>query len=267
MYKRQGYNLDFIDAATIDKLGVIPYPILVIPPTTRIPLATYKRISAYAASGGHVIAIGHLPSLAPCLLDQPDSPAIAALSQKLFPAPTLTLTPTHTPTLAFALESLTDLPAALHHALAPDISLTPATPGIGFIHRKLPTADIYFVVNSTNQSFTGSIQFRSTHPILESWDPDSARVLSTTRGNITVFSLAPYESRVFFLSDVYPSTFESGAPQPADSSAKRIYETQDISTNWQIRFPDTPHPTPDTRYPTPDTTQPISPLVSWTRCV
>ena len=37
-----GYNVDFIDAATIDKLGAIPYPILVIPPTDRISLSTAK---------------------------------------------------------------------------------------------------------------------------------------------------------------------------------------------------------------------------------
>jgi hypothetical protein len=37
-----GYNIDYIDAATIDKLGFIPYPVLIIPPTDRIPLAAYK---------------------------------------------------------------------------------------------------------------------------------------------------------------------------------------------------------------------------------
>jgi len=46
-----GYNIDYIDAATIDKLGTIPYPVLIIPPTDRIPLATYKKIESYAA--GH----------------------------------------------------------------------------------------------------------------------------------------------------------------------------------------------------------------------
>jgi hypothetical protein len=53
-----GYNIDYIDAATIDKIGVIPYPILVIPPTDRIPLAAYKLIERYGAMGGRVIGIG-----------------------------------------------------------------------------------------------------------------------------------------------------------------------------------------------------------------
>src|SRR5665213_694783 len=46
-----GYNIDYIDAATIDKLGTIPYPVLVIPPTDRIPLTTYRMIASYAATG------------------------------------------------------------------------------------------------------------------------------------------------------------------------------------------------------------------------
>jgi hypothetical protein len=258
-----GYNLDFIDATAIDKLGVIPYPILVIPPTTRIPLATYKKISDWAASGGHVIAIGKLPSLAPGLKDESHSDLIADLTQQLFRPDHLAVFKLGLPAPnGLFLESIADLPAALHHDLSPDVELTPATPGIGFIHRKLPSADIYFVVNSTNQRITGSIRFRSIHSFLESWDPDSAQILSTTHTNVTALSLAPYESRVFILSDANPSTAESTTPQPTDSSGKHLYKTEDLSTGWQIRFLDTPHPTPDARYPPPDT--PISPLASWT---
>jgi hypothetical protein len=233
-----GYNLDFIDAATINKLDKIPYPILVIPPTTRIPLATYNKIAAYAEAGGHVIAIGKLPSLAPGLMDQSDSPQIAALTQELFHSSANT---------SLALESTTDLPAALHQALAPDVVLTPATPGIGFIHRKLPTADIYFVVNSTNQPFSGTINFRSKRPLLQSWDPDSGNIVTRLPRNNFYLLLAPYESRVFALVETDPLVGEYIAPRP-DSNSKTI----DLTTNWQIRFPDT------------TATQPIAPLVSWT---
>jgi len=264
-----GYNLDFIDATTINELGAIPYPILVIPPTTRIPLATYEKIAAYAASTGHLIAIGHLPSLAPGLLDQPDSPRIAALSQQIFHS-------AHHQ--ADALTSVADLSAALHHALAPDVVFTssgapgpshlgtgdttistkePSPSGIGFIHRKLPNADIYFVVNSNNQPFTGEIQFRSDRPIIEAWDTDSATIHTRLAGNKGYLQLAPYESRIFVLSDEDPSRGGHLAPDPRSKS-----QTIDLSTNWQIRFPDTRDPRPQTPHPTPDT--PISPLTSWT---
>ena len=46
-----GYNVDFIDAETIDRLG-IRYPILVIPPTDRIPLSALRRFSNMSRAEG-----------------------------------------------------------------------------------------------------------------------------------------------------------------------------------------------------------------------
>ena len=68
-----GYNIDYIDAATIDKLGAIPYPVLVIPPTDRISLSTAKLLYRHC-SDLHIIGLGKMPTLAPGLLDQKDSP-------------------------------------------------------------------------------------------------------------------------------------------------------------------------------------------------
>jgi hypothetical protein len=120
-------------------------------------------------------------------------------------------------------------------------------PGIGFIHRKLPTADIYFVVNSSNYlSAAGMIQFRSNRQVTEEWDPDTAKVLRRLPGDKCFLVLGPYESRVFVLSDANQATSEFTPPPPALTS-----KTVDMSASWQIRFPDTP-------------AQPIAPLVSWT---
>jgi hypothetical protein len=247
-----GYNLDFIDAATIDKLGSIPYPVLVVPPTTRIPRATYEKIAAYAASGGHVIGfLGELPSLAPGLMDQHDSPRIAALTQQLFRPDHASVVNNANPApLAFALGSTTVLPWALHRVLPPDVILTPATPGIGFIHRKLPTADIYFVVNSTNQPYKGGIQFRSNRPIIEEWDPDSTTTLGGGLANKLDLLLAPYESRVFVIYAADETADEPVAFSPKSHS--KIMKKIDLSSGWQIRFPGSAAP------------QTTSPLVSWT---
>ncbi len=51
-----GYNVDYTDAATINRLG-IHHPILILPPMDRIPLATAETIEAYAKGGGRVVAI------------------------------------------------------------------------------------------------------------------------------------------------------------------------------------------------------------------
>ena len=34
-----GYNIDYIDAATIDKLNGVPYPVILLPGVTRLPLS------------------------------------------------------------------------------------------------------------------------------------------------------------------------------------------------------------------------------------
>ena len=76
-----GYNFDFIDDGAIAAKG-ITHQILIVPNVERIPLATYQKIEEYAAKGGHVIFTKRLPSLAPGLRDEGDTPKIRELSAK-----------------------------------------------------------------------------------------------------------------------------------------------------------------------------------------
>jgi hypothetical protein len=237
-----GYNIDFIDASTINKLGAIPHPILVLPPTARIPLATYKLIQTYAAHHGTVIAIGTLPHLAPGLMQQGESAAVEEVSAELFRAPG------HHGVLV---GSTDDLPAALHRALQPDVKATGGAIGIGFIHRKLAGADIYFVVNSTNKHTQGSIEFRSDHSVLEAWDPDRGAVLQTLKGQAVDIDLAPYESRVFVLRG-RPMRPPSSPPVPELKENAGEKHIADLSHDWQLQFSGQ-----SKRQPLPD-------LVPWT---
>ncbi len=237
-----GYNIDYIDATTIDKLGVIPYPILVIPPTKRIPLSTYEKIEAYAAHG-KVIAIGEWPTLAPGLMDQNESPQVTALSGKLFRA---------NGHRGVFVDSVSQLADALHQALPPDLDFAGQTNGLGFIHRKLAAADIYYLVNTGNKAIDGMVKFRSDRPSVEAWDPDSGRVLfaaSNGRGARVPLTLAPYESRIFVLTD-------RGGTAPASTNPAaqpHEHEIADLSSGWQIRFADAL------------SSQPLSALGSWTQ--
>ncbi len=224
-----GYNIDYIDAATIDKLGTIPYPVLVIPPTDRIPLATYRAIASYAASG-KVIAIGKPPTLGPGLNDQASSAEIAALSQSLFKA---------ADAKGIFVDSASQLPAALHSLLRPDIDTSGKTAGLGFIHRKLADSDIYFIANTSNVTIDGKMQLRAHQPFFESWDPDSGKVLSAGKHADTdriPLTLAPYESRIFVLSARPSMTLAGPSLSPSSSSALNEERTTDLSTSWQIRF-------------------------------
>jgi hypothetical protein len=240
-----GYNVDYIDAATIDKLGVIPYPILVLPATDRIPLATYRIIESYAQTG-KVIAIEKLPSLAPGLLDQKDSPQIATLSAKLF---------RESGHSGVFVDSVANLPGALRNALQPDLDASGQTAGLGFIHRKLSDSDVYFLVNTGNQPIDSSIKFRSRRFALESWNPDSGDILQSAARIASAgipLKLAPYESRVFVLKDNSEGgTRKSGdiPVQFADSAAEVL---ADLSSGWQIQFGDSSAP------------QALTGLTSWT---
>ncbi|HEU5458320.1 MAG TPA: glycosyl hydrolase, partial [Terracidiphilus sp.] len=219
-----GYNIDYVDAATLLKLGSVPYPVLILPPTQRIPLAAYKLIDRYASSGGKLIAVGTLPSLAPELMEQNESPQIAALSAALFHAAG------HHGVLVSSVE---ELPAALHTALAPDLDAQGQVAGLGFIHRRLPGSDIYFLADTSNQPIHGSIRFRSVHSAAQAWSPDSGAVLasySLANGARIPLALAPYESRVFIMRNHF-----AGSPPPENSSLRTAH-VFDLSAGWSIRF-------------------------------
>jgi hypothetical protein len=233
-----GYNIDFIDAATIDKLNGVSYPVILLPNVTRLPLSAYRKIEAYAAAGGQVIDLGKTPSLAPGLKEQDASAKIAALSSRLFQSPG------HK---GVALDSVGALAEALHKALQPDVDATGQTSYLGFIHRKLDGTDLYYVVNSSNQPVSGNIKFRAAHSTIESWNPDGGAVLASSAYDKNAgipIQLEPYESRVYVLGDA-----------PAQKSVNVQHQEssllQDLSTGWQIRFGN-------------EASQPVEPLASWT---
>lgn len=224
-----GYNVDYIDAATIDRLSTIPYPVLIIPPTDRIPLETYKKIESYATAG-KVIALGKAPSLGPGLMEEKDSAEIAAISDRLFKGSR------HGGVFVESVDGLGD---ALHRVLASDLDAEGETEGLGFIHRKLADGDIYFVVNTGNRPVDGSIRFRSARPAMELWNPDGGEILKAearSDGSRIPLVLAPYESRVFVLEDrLEAKTAGLRNTEPSNTSQEEIV---DLSAGWQVHFAD-----------------------------
>jgi hypothetical protein len=212
-----GYNIDFIDADAIEKIG-INHRILVLPPTDRIPVATLKKIQAFAGAGGKVIAVGRAPSLD---AEGKSTDEIASLSGKLF----------HADRSTFVADT-GGLGDALRRAVAPDFNLAsandPERDRIGFIRRKLPGADIYFVVNTSNRETDTVASFATRHKFAEQWNPDSATSAPAT-ANGQAIHLAPYESCVFVFSDVLPATKSVFAPAPSSQLA-------DLSTDWKVTF-------------------------------
>ena len=197
-----GYNFDFIDDAAIAHAGV-PYPVLVLPAVQRIPLATYKKLEDYVRQGGILVAVRRTPSLAPGLAEQPDTPQIVELSRSLFAS---------AGARGHLVEIESRLGDSLHQWLAPDLSTATE---VGFIHRKLDFAEVYFLANTSNHPIHAPAAFRTTAPDAAWWDPFTAKV-SKAAGAKLDLDLAPYESRVLvFSKDRTPPAAVPTSPIPA----------------------------------------------------
>ncbi len=213
-----GYNVDYIDADAINSIGLGTHQVLVIPPTDRIPVDTLKKIVAWSERGGKVFAIAHTPTLDP---EGTPSPEITELSKAIMLVPT-------TEELAKALDSEAD----------PDFKLTTSDDHtkdvVGFIRRKLPTADIYFVANTSNQPVQATATFDTTHRDGEQWDPETGRAAHVTATNLPL-NLAPYESRVF----IFAHYSESVPPHRSASDSASMTPLADLSSDWQVTFTST----------------------------
>ena len=105
---------------------------------------------------------------------------------------------------------------------------------IGFIRRKLPTADIYFVANTSNQPVQATATFDTTHRDGEQWDPETGRAAHVTASNLPL-NLAPYESRVF----IFAHYSASQPPHRSPSDPASMTPLADLSSDWQVTFTST----------------------------
>jgi len=120
-------------------------------------------------------------------------------------------------------------------AAAPDVALAPATPAMGFVHRRLPDADVYFLANTANVPVAVRARFRAATPHAERWDPMTGRVeaLTVPEGELKM-DLDPYGSRVV----VFRKTAGSApAARPAAVSA-----SEELRSGWTVSFGGTESP-------------------------
>jgi hypothetical protein len=220
-----GFNVDFIDAEAIDKIG-IPYPILVLPNLEHLPLTTYRKIEGYARNGGAVIAIGNLPLRAPGLKQSAsDSSLVLQISQELFREPGA---PGH------FLADEADLGQTLARVMKQDVSLWPAAPDIGFVHRKLPFADIYFLANTANQRVRTQGAFRVSADQAELWDPVSGETRILSAASAVQLSFEPYQSCVLVF---YHQGLDSKRTRISTAKPNAPRSALDLASNWSVTFP------------------------------
>lgn len=216
-----GFNVDFVDADAIEQRG-IPYPVLVLPAIDRIPVAAYQKIEDYARHGGIVVATRHAPATVPGMAhDAAEKKSIAAISARLFQGE-------HP--VAYLVQDEKDAGRTIAAHLRPDVSFSGTAGSVGFIHRRLVNADLYFIANTSNAERHTSMHFRQQHRRAETWDPFTGEVRSLKSADPMELHLEPYESRLIVLTD--SPAGETAAALPPANEARRVDLTQD----WDVDF-------------------------------
>ncbi len=223
-----GYNFDLIDDPAIKTTG-IPYKALILPGVERIPLETLQKMEAFVNGGGALIATRSLPSLGTGLLEEKSETAqIAALSGRLFQSGLRR---------ARFITNDQNVAGALSELLPPDFATDPgAAPSIGFVHRKLLSADIYFVVNSSNHPVSTAASVRMSEREPQWWDPFDGQANiaqhSTRNGRTELpLSLAPYESKVLVFAGA-----ENSSPSTTTITSAHTSSAMDLSSDWEVTF-------------------------------
>ena len=186
-----GFNFDVIDDGTLDVAGN-RYPVLVLPGVRFMPEATRAWIRRFRSGGGRVIALGRTPEG----LDE-----LPVTGEK-------------------------ELRNTLAAARQPDVILSPADSDIGFVHRKLDGADIYFLANTGNRARRVEAHFRDSAATAALWDPFTGEATSLeVRAGAATLDFEPYASRIV--------VFRRPAKQ---SPAAPVSTLADLSSGWKVRF-------------------------------
>jgi hypothetical protein len=232
-----GFSFDFFDDDALKKIGKIDqntltlgpnhYRAVILPGVESIPLDTLRKLEEFAHSGGIVIAVRRLPDTAPgSSAMQTGRSEVREISQRLFQGPNA---PAH------LVKDENHLNETLTGLLRPDISLSPAAPDIGFVHRKTEDADIYFVANTSNsrQQVNATFRIRGMHA--EWWNPITGHIsaaltqASGDQGTTLTFDLEPYGSRVVVFS-------KRTLPSRKISRGSYGRSAIDLSSGWRVAF-------------------------------
>lgn len=208
-----GCTFDLIDAQAITA-GKLAAKTLVLPHLTRIDLAAYRRIEAFARGGGTVIAVDGLPQMAGGLRDAEASRPVAKLSAVLLHE--------HLVTVVSGAELAPDLKK--RGLAAVQVERPVAT--LGTVHRRLSAGDLYLVVNAGAEAIDTTARFKGSEVEGQWWDPVSGLRWSAGTGPVAV-RLAPYESRLL----VFARGLTGASPRAAGLTPIPV----DLTSGWTMQ--------------------------------
>lgn len=233
-----GYNFDFFDDDILKSgrveqnnlvLGSARYRVVVLPNVERIPLETMRKLDQFVRNGGIVIATRRVPGNVPGLkATDVEQAELRELTNRLFKADAAKA--------HFVENEKEQLGRQLTALLQPDLSLTTQAPEIGFVHRHMSDADIYFIANTSNVPHTIEATFRVNNNMqAESWDALSGKVTeikfqaASGSGATVTLDLPPYGSRAVVFS-------KRKLPAPAVNTTAAEPAAIDLSAGWRVTF-------------------------------
>ena len=232
-----GYNLDFFDEDAFKQVGRIDngslllgqnkYKIVILPNVERISIDTYRKFEEFVRGGGVLIATRRTPAEQPGFLSKDtDHQQVVGLSKQLFEG---SAAQGH-----FVADEKRELRSTLQRLVAPDVELSPATADVGFVHRRTPDGEIYFIANTSNVAQKLKATFRVQDMKPEWWNPLDGTVqpvsgeTQTKNGSTMSLELPPYGSTIVVFTKRTISTDSAGESSEA--------ELIDLSRGWRVSF-------------------------------
>jgi hypothetical protein len=278
-----GYSFDGVDTFAFREMraeagrlrsGDGDYSTLVLPNVTGIDIDSLRKIRAFVDQGGVLIATRRLPDTAYGMRDRDKNRReVEQIVTELFGAiPDAVALHQHrfgNGVTIFSRDERTSFLNALRWH-SPDIAFAEASVNVGFVHRRTPDRDYYFLANTSEQPQRLDATFRISAKQPELWDLKTGTVApvmafeQTKAGVRLAFDLGPIESRViaFAANGRNPVTTDTDLDlEPErDGWAARVFENrayyiqrprgrEDISVSgipapavlvkrWRLRFED-----------------------------
>jgi hypothetical protein len=191
-----GHGFDLVDDGTLEEARRRGYQVIVLAGVRWMPEATKRWLADYARDGGTVLAVRRQP--------EDEWPLLELVSED-------------------------DLSARLARASSPDLTLTPSTPAVGFVHRRLTDADVYFLANSGNRPLTVRARFRAATPHAERWDPLTGRVERLSPPDVEIaLQFEPYGSQVV--------VFRKDAGSAPVARTRAVSASEELRSGWSVSF-------------------------------
>jgi hypothetical protein len=191
-----GIDFDLIDDDAVDVIAPEDAGLVILPFASAIPAATRSWLDGVIAAGGSVISVGgHFENG----IDT----------------------------------DLTGFRDVLASVSASDAALTPSMPDVGIVHRSVGDVDLYFVVNTSNETVSFGFSARTSHSHYEEWDASlgRSRRAGTLHRSIPI-ELHPYQATVIVTFDG-PGSTDTPRPTTGGEEGSLV-----LDGDWQVEFLD-----------------------------